>query len=79
MDSIHQAKVKSGHLLHKIALVQSQRNSTVPTKRLLPNTYVPKKSLNYYSRFRPKIAVTIIPLFIGRRYLFLIIVLANLS
>ena len=29
MDSIHQAKVKSGHLLHKIALVQSQRNSTV--------------------------------------------------
>ena len=29
MDSIHQAKVKSGHLVHKIALVQSQRNSTV--------------------------------------------------
>ena len=29
MDSIHQAKVKSGHLLHKIALVQSQRNSTL--------------------------------------------------
>ena len=30
MDSIHQAMLKSGHLLHKIALVQSQRNSTVP-------------------------------------------------
>ena len=29
MDSIHQAKVKSGHLLHKIAPVQSQSNSTV--------------------------------------------------
>ena len=29
MDSIHQAKVKSGHLLHEITLVQSQRNSTV--------------------------------------------------
>ena len=29
MDSIHQAKVKSGHLLHKIALVQSQKNMTV--------------------------------------------------
>ena len=25
MDSIHQAKLKSGHLLLKIALVQSQR------------------------------------------------------
>ena len=37
MDSIHQAKVKSGHLLHKIALVQSQRNSTViPRKQLQP-------------------------------------------
>ena len=35
MDSIHQAKLKSGHLLHKIALVQSQRNSTVQAKRLL--------------------------------------------
>ena len=29
MDSIHQAKAKSGHLLRKIALVQSQKNSTV--------------------------------------------------
>ena len=29
MDSIHQAMLKSGGLLHKIALVQSQRNSTV--------------------------------------------------
>ena len=29
MDSIHQGMLKSGHLLHKIALVQSQRNSTV--------------------------------------------------
>ena len=29
MDSIPQAMLKSGHLLHKIALVQSQRNSTV--------------------------------------------------
>ena len=29
MDSIHQAKLKSGYLLHKITLVQSQRNSTV--------------------------------------------------
>ena len=32
MESIHQAKVKSGHLLHKIAIVQSQRNSTVHTR-----------------------------------------------
>ena len=29
MDNTHQAKVKNGHVLHKIALVQSQRNSTV--------------------------------------------------
>ena len=29
MYSIHQAKLKSDHLLHKMALVQSQRNSTV--------------------------------------------------
>ena len=29
MDGIHQTMLKSGHLLHKIALVQSQRNSTV--------------------------------------------------
>ena len=29
MDSIHHVMLKSGHLLHKIALVQSQRNSTV--------------------------------------------------
>ena len=34
MDSIHQAMLKSGHsshLLHKITLVQFQRNSTVRT------------------------------------------------
>ena len=31
MDSIHQARLKSGHLLHIMALVQSQRNGTVPT------------------------------------------------
>jgi len=30
MLSIHQTNLKSGHLLHKMALVQSQRNSTVP-------------------------------------------------
>ena len=36
MDSIHQAKVKIGHLLHKIALVQSQRNSTVQRYPLPP-------------------------------------------
>ena len=35
MDSIHQAKLKSGHLLHKMALVQSQRNSTVIQKNEL--------------------------------------------
>ena len=29
MHSIHQAKLKSGHLLHKMALAQSQRNRTV--------------------------------------------------
>ena len=29
MDSIHQAMLKSGHLLHEIALVQSQRNRCV--------------------------------------------------
>ena len=29
MDSIHQAMLKSGHLLHKVAFVQSQMNSTV--------------------------------------------------
>ena len=29
MDSIHQTKLKSGHLPHKMALVQSQRNTTV--------------------------------------------------
>ena len=29
MDSICQAKLKSGHLLHKMVLVQSQRNRTV--------------------------------------------------
>ena len=29
MDSIHQAMLKSGHLLHKIAFDQSQRNTTV--------------------------------------------------
>ena len=29
MDSIHQAILKGGHLLHKITLVQSQRNGTV--------------------------------------------------
>ena len=29
MDSIHQTMLKSGHLLHKIDLVKSQRNSTV--------------------------------------------------
>ena len=34
MDSIHQAKVKSGHLLRKIALVQFQRNSTVISKQV---------------------------------------------
>ena len=33
MDSIYQAKLKSGHLLHKIALVQSQKNSTVVHNR----------------------------------------------
>ena len=32
MDRIHQAKVKSGHLLLKIALVKSQRNSTMVFK-----------------------------------------------
>ena len=31
MDSIHQAKLNTGYLLHKIALVQSQRNKTVPS------------------------------------------------
>ena len=36
MDSIHQAMLKSGHLLHKIALVQSQRNSTVCKTRKVP-------------------------------------------
>ena len=30
MDSIHQAKLKSSHLLHNMAFVQSQRNRTVP-------------------------------------------------
>ena len=29
MDSIHQAKLKSGYVLHKMALFQSQRNTTV--------------------------------------------------
>ena len=29
MDSIHQAMLKSGYLLHKITLLQFQRNSTV--------------------------------------------------
>ena len=42
MDSIHQAKVKSDNLLHKIALVQSQRNSTVQcvliTMSVFPNS-----------------------------------------
>ena len=28
MHSIHQAKLKSGHLVHKITLVQCQRNSS---------------------------------------------------
>ena len=36
MDSIHQAMLKSGHLLHKIALVQSQRNGTVGLGKCLP-------------------------------------------
>ena len=35
MDSIHQAMLKSGHLLHRIALVQSQRTSEIQAVKLL--------------------------------------------
>ena len=43
MDNTHQAKVKNGHVLHKIALVQSQRNSAVP------------RNLNIVSFMQPKV------------------------
>ena len=41
MDSIDQAKLKSGHLLHRLALVQSQRNRTVAKvlATAIPNRY----------------------------------------
>ena len=43
MDSIHQAKVKSGHLLHKMALVQSQRNRTVGIQHYKISSYLHKE------------------------------------
>ena len=46
MASIHQAKVKSGHLLHKIALVQTQRNRTVPRYLIIGRKLYLKAYLN---------------------------------
>ena len=40
MDNIHQAKLKNGHLLNKMALVQSQRSRTalqIFTAKLQPH------------------------------------------
>ena len=51
MDSIHQVMLKSGHILLKITLVQSQRNSTVALFGFIMNlvsltiylaSYIPK-------------------------------------
>ena len=39
MHSIHQAKLKSGHLLHKMTLVQSQRKRTVNSFTYLCNAF----------------------------------------
>jgi hypothetical protein len=51
MDSIRQARVKSGHLLHGVALVQSQRKSTVDTsfaeKSLQINKCSYRRKLNW--------------------------------
>ena len=35
MDSIHQVKLKNSHLLPKMALIQSQRNTTVQLKETM--------------------------------------------
>ena len=35
MDSIYQAKLKSSHLLHKMALIQSQRSRTVALLKVI--------------------------------------------
>ena len=39
MHRIHQIRLKSGHLLHKMALVQSQRSRTVHALCFINNVY----------------------------------------